>query len=103
MIHVNVRIVLHCHKHPYVPPPPAGTIRKQGWENMGIALDEFLVGLLVAVLGFVGLIMASGALDNEIYIFGLSLAGFAVVFDFGLVRRHFDRADAARAKAKHHV
>ena len=30
------------------------------------------------------------------YVFGFSLFGFACVFVFGLVRRHFDRLDAAR-------
>jgi hypothetical protein len=57
---------------------------------------DLVVGLLVLVLGLAGLVMASGALDIEIYIFGLSLAAFAVVFDLGIVKRHFDRIDAAR-------
>ena len=60
-----------------------------------------MVGLLVGILGLVGLILASGALDEEMYIFGLSLAGFAVVFDIGLVKRHYDRIDAARAGGEH--
>lgn len=57
-----------------------------------------MVGLLVLVLvlGLTGLVLASGALDDEMYVFGLSLAGFGVVFDLGLVKRHFDRLDAAR-------
>ncbi len=61
---------------------------------------DFVVGLLVFVLGLVGLVMASGALDDGMYVFGLSLAGFAVVFDLGIVKRHFDRIDAARATAE---
>ena len=60
-----------------------------------------MVGLLVGILGLIGLILASGALDEEMYIFGLSLAGFAVVFDIGLVKRHYDRIDAARAGGEH--
>ena len=70
---------------------------------MQIEAGDVIVGLLVTVLGLVGLLMASGAMDNEIYIFGLALAGFAVLFDVGLVRRHYDRVDAARAKAGTHV
>jgi hypothetical protein len=70
---------------------------------MGVQIGDVLVGLLVAVLGLVGLVMASGAMDNEIFIFGLSLAGFAVVFEFGLVRAHYDRIDAARARGRDHV
>jgi len=58
--------------------------------------SDLVVGLLVLILGLVGLVMASGALDDAMYVFGLSLAGFAVVFDIGLVKRHFDRQDAAR-------
>jgi len=56
---------------------------------------DLAVGVLVFLLGLVGLVMASGALDDAIYIFGLSLAGFAVVFNLGIVKRHFDRQEAA--------
>jgi len=63
---------------------------------MSSLISDLLVGLLVAVLGLVGLFLAAGAIDDEIFIFGLALAGFAVVFDFGLVRAHFDRRDATK-------
>lgn len=63
--------------------------------------SDLVVGLLVLILGLVGLVMASGALDDAIYVFGLSLAGFAVVFEIGLVKRHFDRLDAARQGGEH--
>jgi len=69
---------------------------------MKIEGSDLFVGLLVSVLGLIGLILASGANDEEKYVFGLSLAGFAVVFVFGLVRRHFDKADARRLEG-HHV
>ena len=69
---------------------------------MKIEGSDLFVGLLVSVLGLVGLILASGANDEEMYVFGLSLAGFAVVFVFGLIRRHFDKADARRLEG-HHV
>ena len=59
-------------------------------------MSSVVVGVLMAVLGLVGLFMAAGALDDEIYIFGLSLAGFAAVFLIGLVKAHFDALDAAR-------
>jgi hypothetical protein len=59
-------------------------------------LSGFIVGVTVALFGLLGLIMASGAYDNEIFIFGLSLAGFAVPFDIGLIRRHFDRRGGGR-------
>jgi hypothetical protein len=65
--------------------------------------SDLVVGLLVLVLGLIGLVLASGALDAAMYVFGLSLAGFSVVFIIGLVRRHFDRVDAARQGGGGHV
>lgn len=63
-------------------------------------MSSVVVGVLMAVLGLVGLFMAAGALDDEIFIFGLSLAGFAVVFLFGLVKAHYDARDAERAAVR---
>jgi hypothetical protein len=63
---------------------------------MGIEPSDLIVGLLVAVFGLIGLILASGAMDDEMFVFGLSLFGFACVFDFGLLRRHFDKREASR-------
>jgi len=65
-------------------------------------ISGFIVGALVAVLGLVGLTLAAGAYDNGIFIFGMSLAAFAVLFDIGLIRRYFDR-QAARRNGGHHV
>jgi hypothetical protein len=61
---------------------------------MDIDPSDLIVGLMMTVFGLVGLILASGAMDNEMYVFGLSLFGFACVFDFGLLRRHFDRMES---------
>lgn len=63
---------------------------------MDIEASDLIVGLLVAAFGLIGLFLSSGAHDIEMYVFGLSLAGWALAFTFGLIRRHFDRADAAR-------
>lgn len=60
---------------------------------MDIEASDLIVGIMVSVLGLLGLILAAGATDNEIYVFGLSLAGFAVVFVLGLIRRHYDKAE----------
>ncbi|HEY0418173.1 MAG TPA: hypothetical protein VGC80_01500 [Acetobacteraceae bacterium] len=62
--------------------------------------SDLLVGLMMVALGLVGLVMAAGALDSGIYVFGMSLFGFACVFVLGQVRRHFDEVDAARAVAR---
>ena len=58
--------------------------------------SDLIVGLLMAALGLIGLILASGAMDDGMYVFGLSLFGFACVFLLGLLRRHFDRLEANR-------
>ncbi len=69
-------------------------------EDRGSAGD-ILVGVMVGVFGLIGLILASRALDIEIYVFGLSLAVFALLFIFGLVRRHYDIVDAAAHSDDH--
>ncbi len=63
---------------------------------MGIEPSDVIVGLLMSVFGLTGLILASGAMDDAMYVFGLSLFVFACVFDLGLLRRHFDRLEAVR-------
>jgi hypothetical protein len=63
---------------------------------MGIEIGDLVIGLLMLAFSLVGLFLAAGAHDNEIYVFGLSLAGWGAVFIFGLLHRHFDRRDAMR-------
>ncbi len=60
---------------------------------------DIIVGAFVALLGLIGLVLAGGALDGEIYLFGLSLFGFAVAFDWGLMAKGHRRAEAARARS----
>ena len=62
-----------------------------------------LVGAAMAMMGLGGLALAAGALDDGMYVFGLSLAGFAAAFVAGLLRRHYDRADQAAAAVRVHV
>jgi len=63
-------------------------------------VSNFIVGGLVVVLGLVGLVLASGAMDIEMSVFGYSLAVFAFLFNFLLVKQHYDRLDALRAAAR---
>jgi hypothetical protein len=70
---------------------------------MDIEVSDLAVGLMMAVFGLLGLVLASGATDDGMYVFGLCLAGFSVLFDFGLIRRHYDRADARRHKGTDYV
>ena len=62
--------------------------------------SDVIIGLLMAVFGIVGLVLAAGAMDNEMYVFGLSLFVFAMAFIFGLIRRYYDRAEGARKVAR---
>jgi hypothetical protein len=70
---------------------------------MDIAVSDLIVGLIVSILGLLGLLLAAGATDDGIYIFGLSLTGFAVIFVLGLIRRHYDKRDQLRSGGGHHV
>ena len=58
---------------------------------MEVEPGDIVVGLMVGAFGFVGLFLAAGALDDEMYVFGLSLVGFASAFVLGLICRHYDR------------
>ena len=57
-------------------------------------VSDLVVGLMMAVFGLIGLFLVAGAADVEMYIFGLGLCVFAVVFDFGLIKHYYDRRDA---------
>ena len=52
-------------------------------------------GGLVALLGLVGLFMSAGAIDNGIYLFGLALFAFSIVYIFRQIKDAFDRAEEA--------
>ena len=51
---------------------------------------DWIIGIALAFLGIVGLFLASGAYDVGMYFFGLALFAFAVLFNFWLVKKHFD-------------
>ena len=67
-------------------------------ENM----SDVIVGLMMAVFGLIGLFLAAGAADDEMYVFGLSLAAFAACFEFGLIKRYFDRSEAIISASAEH-
>lgn len=68
---------------------------------MRIAMSDRIIGGLMVFLGLLGLYLAAGATDEAMYIFGLSLFGFACVFIIGQVRRHFDTAEVVSREAGH--
>jgi hypothetical protein len=63
-------------------------------------VSDLVVGLMMAVFGLIGLFLVAGAMDIEMYVFGIALSGFALCFDFGLIKRHYDRRDAALAAVR---
>ena len=68
---------------------------------MNVQTSDIVMGVLMAVFALTGLFLASRALDAEMAIFGFSLAGFAGLFIFGLIRRHFDDAAKLRTETPH--
>ena len=65
---------------------------------MNMEISDWIVGVMMAVFGLLGLFLAAGAADNEMLIFGLALFAFAVCFVIGLVRRFYDTRDKAIAR-----
>jgi hypothetical protein len=57
----------------------------KGSQEMEEKASTFVVGVLMLVLGAIGLVLAVGARDAEIFIFGGSLLAFAVIFTASLV------------------
>ena len=57
--------------------------------------SDLVMGAAMGLFGLVGLFLAARAEDSEMYLFGLSLAAFAVFFLFGLIRRHYDEIEQA--------
>ena len=68
---------------------------------LGETISDWIVGLMMALFGLIGLVLLIGARDEEIFIFGATLTIFAVLFDLDIIRRR--RAQATvKAKGPHH-
>ena len=50
-------------------------------------------GGIVALVGIVGLFLSANARDTGIYLFGLALFAFAIIYIFRQIKDAFDRAD----------
>jgi hypothetical protein len=59
---------------------------------------KFVVGVLVALAGLLGLFMHARAVDPGIQIFGGLLFLFAVLLNFWFIKRHYDALDSSAAK-----
>jgi len=58
---------------------------------------KWIVGGLVGGLGIFGLFLAANAQDRGIYVFGLGLAAFAIIYVFAQMKQGFDASDRARS------
>jgi len=59
-------------------------------------MSAVVIGALVSILGVLGLILASNAIDAGMYHFGFALFGFAVFYVFWLIKTGFDSSDRAQ-------
>ena len=60
---------------------------------------NYLLGIVIGVLGLLGLFLAASATSDGFYQAGLLLALFAVIFIFYLIKRAYDQAEHAEATA----
>ncbi len=58
---------------------------------------KWIASGLVGILGLFGLFLAANAEDRGIYIFGLGLAAFAIIYVFAQMKQGFDASDRARS------
>ena len=58
-------------------------------------MGNVILGAAMGSLGLLGLIMASRAQDDGIYITGMIVFLFGVCFVFAMIKRTYDRAESA--------
>ena len=56
-------------------------------------MSHWIMGILAGLGGLIGLFMASAAHDIGIYIFGMALMAFAVLFCWFMIKTAFDEAE----------
>lgn len=59
-------------------------------------MSHWIMGILAALFGLVGLFMAGGARDIGILSFGLALALFGVLFCWWMIKTAWDEAEERR-------
>ena len=67
---------------------------------METEMGDWIIGVMMAVFGLIGLFLFGRAADGEMAVFGASLAAFSLIFVFGLIKQNYDHQDVARAQAK---
>jgi hypothetical protein len=58
---------------------------------------KWIAGGLAGVVGIFGLFLAANAEDRGIYVFGLGLAAFAIIYVFAQMKQGFDASDRVRS------
>ncbi len=56
-------------------------------------MSNWIMGILSGLAGLIGLFMAAGARDLGIYVFGMALMAFAVLFCWFMIKTAFDEAE----------
>lgn len=56
-------------------------------------MSHWIMGILAALFGLVGLFMAGGARDSGILGFGLALALFGILFCWWMIKTAWDEAE----------
>jgi uncharacterized membrane protein len=56
-------------------------------------MSNWIMGVLAVLFGFVGLFMASAARDTGIFIFGMAIMLFAVLFSWWMIKTAYDEAE----------
>ncbi len=56
-------------------------------------MSNWIMGILSGLAGLIGLFMAAGARDIGIYVFGMGLMAFAVLFCWFMIKIAFDEAE----------
>jgi hypothetical protein len=54
---------------------------------------KWCTGGFVAILGIIGLFMAANAHDRGIYLFGLAVFAFAIIYVFSQIKQGYDSRD----------
>ncbi|MFI4986900.1 MAG: hypothetical protein ACHQF3_05640 [Alphaproteobacteria bacterium] len=54
-------------------------------------IGSVMMSIFAGLIGFLGLFLASRAVDTGFYLFGLALAGFAVIYIFTMIKLAYDR------------
>jgi uncharacterized membrane protein (DUF4010 family) len=56
-------------------------------------MSNWIMGILSGLAGLLGLFMASAARDIGIYVFGLALMAFSVLFCWFMIKTAYDEAE----------